>query len=253
MRRQFNYTGRKRIPREKIEITLRDQGQDPPAFDARIDLSELALPESAKVYVEAYYRSSYMRFDFGTVANVRCEQDRTLREISNRELIYFRVKIVDFSGEHGKILAEADRIIPNPSDGGGSRMCILETKFEDLGCQAWRLDLDGAMPVLVVNRRLGREYVRSDETFFALVYPAVIREILMEVVKEGGHEPDPYSDNWRDLWLHYICESLGVDPLTPRGHEDDANEWIEQAVRSFCDAMPACRSFLEAHGKDEAS
>jgi len=47
---------------------------------------------------------------------VGCDQDRTLRDIDNRELIYFRVKVTDASGEHGKLLAEADGLIPNPAD-----------------------------------------------------------------------------------------------------------------------------------------
>ena len=256
MKRQFNYTNRKRIPREKVEIVLRDQGREPPAFDAKIDLSDLGLPDWAKVFIEAYYRNSYMRFDFGTVANICCKDNRTLHDIDNRELIYFRVKVVDLSGEHGKLLAEADRISASPANGGGTRICILEVKFEDLGNQAWSLDLpDGATPTLVVNRKMGsREYVRSDTTFFALVYPAVVREILTRIVLiEDGHEPDVDSEDWKDRWLYFIRTLPGVDPL-PEGDDELAKvDWIESAVRAFCESQAACRDFIEARAREGAA
>ena len=45
MIRQFNYTNRKRIPKEKVHVALKEQGQKPPSFDATVDLSDLKLPE----------------------------------------------------------------------------------------------------------------------------------------------------------------------------------------------------------------
>jgi hypothetical protein len=55
-----------------------------------------------------------MRFDFGTAAHVKSEDDRTsVRSTPRGHLL--PVKAVDPSGEHGKILAEVDGIIPNSS------------------------------------------------------------------------------------------------------------------------------------------
>ncbi len=256
MIRQFNYTNRKRIPKEKIRIVLREQGQKPPSFDATADLSELKLPETARVYVEAYYRNSYMRFDFGTAAQVKSEDNRTLSEIDNREAIYFRVKAVDTSGEHGKILAEVDGIIPNSSDGPGVRVAILEVKFEEnLGSQPWSLELsEAATPVLVVNKRLGsKEYVRSDDVFFSLVYPAVVREILTRIVVIDEYTYDDEEDQWRQLWLYFVCGLPDVG-LPPIGDDPDAKYvWIEGAVSAFCKAQPACSRFLDSRSKEESA
>ncbi len=257
MIRQFNYTNRKRIPREKVQIKLREQGKNPPAFDAAIDLKELKLPEAARVYVEAYYRDSYMRFDFGTVTHVGSQDERSLRDIDNREVIYFRVKVVDPSGEHGKILAEVDGIIPNASDGPGLRVSILEVRFEEnLGSQAWSLELsDAATPVLIVNKRVGsKEYVRSDDAFFSLVYPAVVREILTRIVVIDGHEYDLDNDDWWQRWLYFVCSLPNVGQ--PPGGDDDFSikyEWIDVAVKSFCEVQSACGRFLDARSKEEAA
>ena len=253
MIRRFNYTNRKRIPRENVHVILKEQDQKPPSFDATIDLSDLKLPETARVFVEAYYRDSYMRFDFGTVAQVNCEDDRSLNDIDNRETIYFRVKAVDPSSEHGKILAEVDGIFPNPSDGPGSRVAILEVSFEEnLGSQPWSLELsDDAIPVLVVNKRLGsKEYVRSDDVFFTLVYPSVVREILTRIIVINKSEYDADEDDqWQQQWLHFIC-GLPEVGLPPTNSERDAQyNWIDDAVKAFCEAQPACSRFLDSRLK----
>jgi hypothetical protein len=258
VKRRFNYTDRKRIPRDAVQIALKAQGNGPPAFDATVDLKDMELPDGGRVFIEAYYRSSYMRFDFGTVGNIRSEDDRTLRDIDNREHLQFRIKVVEQTGEHGKLLAEADRIMPIPSGGPAERIGILAVKLEDLGNQAWNLDLtDTSIPTLIVNREIGsKEYVRSNETFFALVFPAVVREILTQVLiidTEQKFEPDAESEDWQERWLYFVSSMAGVDPL-PAADADHMTkvEWIDQAVRVFCNSHQACRTFLDSC-KEEAA
>ena len=49
-----------------------------------------------------------------------------------------------------------------------------------------------------------KKYVRSDETVFALVYPAVVREILTRAVIIEGQE-DWDNDAWqRCQFQHYL-------------------------------------------------
>jgi hypothetical protein len=197
-----------------------------------------------------------MRFDYGTAANIRCKDDRTLRDIDNREHILFRIKAVDSTGEHGKLLAEADRIVPQTADGPAERIGILAVKLEDLGDQAWSLDLtDTSIPTLIVNREIGsKEYVRSNETFFALVFPAVVREILTQVLiidTEQGFEPDGESQEWQERWLYFVCNTPGTDPLPPTDADHvEKIRWIDHAVRVFCDNHQGCRSFLDSRKKE---
>src|SRR3954471_5180346 len=102
MIRAFNYTRRKRIPRENVTITVRTLEHGRRTFDARLDLASLQLPADAHVYVEAYRRTSYVRFDFGTVAERRDPEVRFLDDLDATEIVFFRVKVIDRSGEIGK-------------------------------------------------------------------------------------------------------------------------------------------------------
>ena len=258
MKRRFNYTGRKRIPRDAVQIALKEQRNGPPAFDATVDLKDMDLPDGARVFIEAYYRASYMRFDFGTVGKIRSGTDRTLEDIDYREHFQFRIKVVDQTGEHGKLLAEADQIKPMPSGGSAERDGILAVAFEDLGDQAWSLDLtDTSVPTLIVNREIGsKEYIRSNETFFALVFPAVVREILTQILiidAKAQFEPDADSEDWQERWLSFVSNLAGVDPLPPPDADPLTKiQWIDDAVRAFCNSKQACRKFLDSC-KEEAA
>ncbi len=194
-----------------------------------------------------------MRFDYGTVAQPRCDADRTLHEIDNRELIYFRVKVTDFRGEQGRLLAEADGLIANPTEGFGNRVCILEVRFEELGNLPWRLEIaDSATPTLVVNQRIdNKEYIRSNPTFFALVYPAVVREILTSILQDDDYEYDSEGDDWRDQWVHFVTALPHIGE--PPAEDYDVRPWIDSAVQAFCERQPACINFLESLALEEHS
>jgi hypothetical protein len=166
--------------------------------------------------------------------------------------LQFRIKVVEQTGEHGKLLAEADRIMPIPSGGPTERIGILAVKLEDLGNQAWTLDLtDTSIPTLIVNREIGsKEYVRSNEIFFTLLFPAVVREILTQVLiidTEQKFEPDAESGDWQERWLYFVSSMARVDPV-PAADADHMTkvQWIDQAIRVFCDSHQACRTFLDS-------
>lgn len=138
MIRKFNYTGRKRIDRERLKIKLVAAEGDFPSFDAAINLDDLGLPSDAAVYVEAYDRSSYMRFDFGTVAQQIAPARRQLTELQSRELILFRVRVVDKAGAHGRVLAVADRLTPVATGAAAvEREGLLGVELQDLGDRIW--------------------------------------------------------------------------------------------------------------------
>ena len=246
MLRRFNYTGRKKIRRSAVQLSLIPQGSDPPAFDARIDLDGLNLPDAARVYVEAYHRATYMRFDFGTVGDIRPPDDRRLTDIDAGASALFRVKVIDESGEHGQILAEADGL--SPLDGeqtNANRDPLLPVMTEDLGDAIWKLDFDDDRPVLVLNKRIEDIHLiaRGDHQFFALVYPAVVHRILLQILQFDGYfDPDGDADDWRCQWLQFVCRLPGVEP-PPKPETDEADErtrerqmeWIDRATGAFCE------------------
>ena len=62
IRKRINSTGRKRIPRDRISVTLLPVKPDEPLRAvATVRLDGLGFPESATVVLEAYQRSTAMR------------------------------------------------------------------------------------------------------------------------------------------------------------------------------------------------
>ena len=116
MIRKFNYTGRKKIRRSNVQIDLLRSRNGHRQFNIALQLDDLALPANAHVYVEAYHRSGYQRFDFGTIAHRAIPSDRTLRKFANSALPLFRVKVVDKTAAHGRILAAVDKVRPQRVD-----------------------------------------------------------------------------------------------------------------------------------------
>jgi hypothetical protein len=243
MKRRFNYTGRKRVNRDQITIKLKHENGAKVSFDAEILLNGVNLPDDAVAYVEAYHKTDYRRYSFGTVNNLVPLEDTDLSHLGHIENLKFRVKVVDESDEHGRILAVADRIGPT---GSLQRSPILPVEFRDLGNQIWRLsfdDVDG--PILEFNENIpdAHHKAKSDPELFLYVYPAVIREVLTHIIFIDGvsdiNQPDP---DWQKGWLNFARQFIDVEPPQLLDHEKDdfdgeeIRKWIDNAVEEFCNS-----------------
>jgi hypothetical protein len=252
MIRKFNYTGRKRIARSRVTIEIIPGKDGPTYFDASIDLSGLNLPKNAEIFIEAYRRSFFKRFPFGTVSQLRSPQDRSLGDLDPRALAMFRIKVVEATGK-GRILAVADKIIPRRTDDEpANKICLLPVDFVDLGESIWRLDLAGDWPSLQLNARLEdiREIARSDAHFLSLVYPEVVRQIFYEIVVMEDHvDPQTDPDDWMSQWLTFAA-ILGVKQLPPSGESEpilqDKLKWIDDTVEAFCSSNKMMEKFVQA-------
>ena len=112
-KRRINSTGRKRIRRENIDIRmLPAQPGEVLRASAKIDLSSYKFPAEALLAIEAYHRSSGMRFDCGTIGNQSIPQLLVLDQVDQSGSVLFRVKITDSDGERGLLLGSAERIQP---------------------------------------------------------------------------------------------------------------------------------------------
>lgn len=242
MIRRINYTGRRRIARSRVTIRLQPDPGVGWKFDADMDLAEYGFPADARVFVEAYNATSYMRFGFGSVGAPDAPADTRLTAITGGPLPKFRVKVVDMRSRFGLLLGVADKIVPLRADATtASRQSLLPVEFRELGSRVWRLDLSD-WPVLELNRRIADlgEVARSADAFAALVYPEVVRRVLEEAVLAlDNTDPDVDDDDWPGLWLRYACSLPGI-PAPPDGVGEQARgqqrEWIEHAVDAFCRA-----------------
>lgn len=235
MIRKFNYTGRKKIKRSHVKIDIRRDSNGRRYFNAGLQLNDMALPANARVYIEAYHRTGYQRFDFGTVGEWKIPKDRRLSNFSDTAIPLFRVKVVDRSGTHGKILASVDKIRPESIDElpAGSQS-LLFVEYGDLGNTVWQLDLEGDWPVLKLNRNVDEISLiaSSDNRFLPLVYPEAFRQILTRILIEDQHSDPDCDDDWPSLWLKLACSLPEMVP-PPQVGRVDQQAWIDKAVEAF--------------------
>lgn len=235
MLRKLNFTERAKIPRAAVHIALRRESDGVLAFDPALDLSTVAAPKESRVYIEAHYRTSYMRFDCGTLGDLVFPDNRRLFEIDSSSVVRFRVKVVDNTTNERRIVAAADDItVSAESAGGGATISLLPVDFRDLGDVAWRVQFEASGPVLELNNRIDgiERLARNDAAFFALVYPAAVREILTRILIVDEYEPADDADEWWSLWMRWARDLTDAPP--PDGDDDDRAAWIAEVVAGFC-------------------
>jgi hypothetical protein len=248
MIRRLNYTGRKLIPHDNLLINVRKiDGKK--AFNADLTLDGLGFPNNAKVFIEPYYKSSYMRFDFGTIEDFTAPIITYLSEIPETDQLLFRVKVVDIDGKNGKLLGLAERISPKSTDVESiGRQPLLPVDFEkDLGQQIYQIVFDevGDQVILEINNRIenGPEFIRSNE-FKSMVLPGIVR-LIAERVKD--HEFDSDSNGWEDLWLKFFYSKVNIEekPEYNAYNKEAVDDWIENLVNTFCRKFDVYQNFLK--------
>ena len=245
MIRKFNYTGRKTIKRSDVRIDLvRDKNGDR-YFNAYLNLDDIDIPTNAHVYLEAYHRSGYQRYDFGTVGGRKIPANRSLGNFSESAMPLFRVKIVDKTTSHGRILASVDKVrAENIDDMPAGSQSLLYVEYDDLGNKIWQLDLDGDWPVLKLNQHVDEISLvaSSDNRFLSLVYPEVFRQILKRIIIEDEHTDPECDDDWPSLWLQLACALPGMS-IPPQMSKPEQSSWIEKALESFCSNFKVVEKF----------
>ncbi|MEO8383207.1 MAG: hypothetical protein ABI779_26355 [Acidobacteriota bacterium] len=233
MLRKLNFTERAKVPRSQVRVTLRRGNDGVLVFDPQLRFDGVAVVPNARVFIEAYYRTSFMRFDCGSVEAFAPPEDRRLTDIEGTGVVHFRVKVVDNTANDHRIVAVADDIVVSvekPETSG--RLPLLPVNFSDaLGQQAWRVAFEANGPVLELNNRIDdiKDVARNDAAFFALVYPAAVRQILTQILLVDQQDPHEEGDEWWNFWLRWAAHFSG--PL-PRD-SDEAPFWIDDVVGAF--------------------
>ncbi|MBP0114371.1 hypothetical protein [Bradyrhizobium vignae] len=237
-KRRINSTGRKRIARESVDIRLAPlKPAEPQAATASFRVEETAFPPSASIVLEAYQRSSSMRFECGTVGDPETSKVMVLDELDRATPVLFRLKVVEGGGT-GKILGAADRIRPAGNENEEGKRSIFPIKETDLGPELWRVSIDDSGPWLLLNYRIPsfKHRILDNPMMRGLILPAALRIVLEHLVEDHEFEDDDDED-WRALWLRYLREACGIeDDLEELKEEIERQEWVDTAVRKFCEA-----------------
>lgn len=249
MQRRFNYTNRQRIHKNSIAITIVHDDEEQPKFFADLDLQDYSLPADGKVWIEAYDRNAFMRFPFGVAESPSSISDTTLTDFVGTDSYYFRVKVVD-TGCHSRLLAVADSISPvRHDDDEEPAKSLLRVTTRDLGPVPWELEFPVAdHPLLVINNRIdaGKSLARSNQLFQALVFPAILEQILRRILVEDNYRPSAEIDDddmWKEGWLEFAGSLPGSAKLQIDQEitGDELGKWIEDSRTSFCRELNAVR------------
>lgn len=237
MIKRVNSTGRRRIPQQNVQIEVFDG--DPRSFDASINLTGFAVPDDARLVMEATCAGSsrVARFEWGTVASPTPPPDRLLQGLAGQH-VYFTLKIVDGRDPFRRLLGVAENI--RPLKGGKKtatgRQGILPVELSgDLGDEPWRVEYRPADVFLLINDKLSflRDQLRSDPLVYSLIYPQVVRQVLKQVLSDKADDDLP--DAWQTRWRAFAVQ-LHPERLAPPDDEgaEEQDDWIDEVVNQFC-------------------
>lgn len=253
MKRTLNWTGRQNIPLENILIRINPpKGEENHAtFSAELGgLKNLDLPSNGKIYVEPYLNTSSMRFYFGTIGNIVVPEDTSLADVDAGGSVLFRVKVVDETGEVGKILAAANSIRPMGEDDDDNRKSLLPVEYRNLGEAIWMLDLQpGAAPKLVLNNRLPSigDEIRNNPVFQGAIIPHAVRQILQHIF--FNDECDDESE-WVKDWKKFCAVVLGQsEEIDDSVDDQDKEDLIVQIMERYTSQT----AWVSRHNKKPAN
>jgi hypothetical protein len=245
MIRRINHTGRRRILRENVSIVVDDR-RKPATFTAQLALDGFKFNSDARVVVEAYRGSGglWTGYDWGRVSSLRKPPSATLDGFESVEGLLFRVRVIAVHEPH-KILGEADKIpFAMVGEAPTKKIPLIKTRSADLGDLVWDVDFDVEPPELRVNKSLGNwQVVAHDKAFRALVYPAVLREVLVRILIVEEWSGDSDAGDWRAKWIKF-GRKLAPGYGDPFSDENEMWEFIDAAVHAVAREVRAAESFL---------
>lgn len=240
MRRTINHTRKKRIPKKHVDITTIKKGGKIDQFRVDLDLKDLNLPEDGKVFVEAYRRFQWNRYDFGTIGDFGAREELDLGELAYSESLSFRVLVKD---DEGMILAIANDVSPKEEE---VVTPLLPVETDDIGQEIWNIEYMGTNggPILVLNEKIPDvlEKARSDFQLILSVYPEVMRRVLSRIIysEQDAETIDDLSEGWHQDWIN-LAKTLHpegdppkiIDPSDRDFRPVKAENWLDGVRKEF--------------------
>jgi hypothetical protein len=253
MIRKINFTARKRIKRNDVEILLlRENGNI--SFEANLmKLHEYDFPKDSHIFLEAYRISNWQRFSLGKLSSLTETYSDHLNGFGSPEGIRFRVKVIDNGISH-KLIAKADSIPFNKPDEEEIEVIPIlpVVPSDELDYEIFRVDFSGDYPILLINSNVGnyKEIARS-AAFISLVYPSVFKEILEKIFLIDKQIEMVDYDEWHTKWLIFLKHLPGLGDLPKVDQIEDCYDYIQRAIEVFAKKIDSRHKFIDFWSGEE--
>lgn len=240
MSRRFNFTGRTKILREDVKVTI-----EPRAgvllCNVHLKLAGYELRPDASVIVEAERgRVLRLRHDWGKVglafAVNGASSEFDITSMGDPEDVRFRVLVVE--PETYRLLATAEGIAAhNNEDAQAPQRSLLPIVMQDLYGGVWELEM-GKTPTLILDSNLGtKQELKSSPVLFSIL-PGVVRAILVNLAHElqstdGDDEAEADENDESGMWLD-LGKKWAECPCPSNGNHQEIDEWAQKAATGFC-------------------
>lgn len=238
MKRRINSTGRKRIMRADIKISMLEAlPGEPLQARAELNLVDYGFPPDAQVTIEAYHRASGQRFNCNTVEALNIPSPLVLDEVDHSGTVLFRVKVVNNEEPLGQLLGSAERIQPKSETDNKGKKPLFPVLHRDIGAEIWKVELGPDHgPNLVLNNRLPdfRHRLQQDPLLQGLMLPAALRIVLEALIKDSDGIVDDDED-WKTDWKEFCKSGLSIHEGPPGlgSEEEEKAEWIDNVIKKF--------------------
>lgn len=231
--KRLNFTHRIKLTREEANVLIHPG--EPATFEAVFDLSR--LPESmktARLFVEAFHRTTRMRFPFGTVEDHPSppQHDLQLTEFPDWRDVRFRIKVTDVDQTPGRIVAWANNIQPKGPD-DDQQDDLVRWKDADLNGRLWDMEFDELGPVVLVEKSIGYAKIGQNNQFVAAAYPEILRRSLTQALLIDKVSVDD-PETWFAKWMKgFLVNKLGMQAPPESDQPPALCGWIDDAVAAF--------------------
>ncbi|MFQ2894505.1 hypothetical protein ACK3YL_13275 [Aeromonas caviae] len=240
MSRRFNFTGRAKIFREDVKVTieLRDNAI---ICNVHLRLAGYGLRPDALIVVEAERgRVMRLRNDWGYAGKAftidGSDSEFDISAMGDPEDVRFRVLVVE--PESCRLLATAENVEAyNSGDGEAPQRSLLPIKMRDLQGGVWELENMDHTPTLVLDINLGTKQELKASPILSALLPGVVRAILVYQAhaQQGAGKDDEVTidEGEATTWLALGKKWVG-DSYPNNGDHQEIDDWAQKAATGFC-------------------
>ncbi|MFK8331864.1 hypothetical protein M2D63_017810 [Pseudomonas sp. BJa5] len=233
MSRRFNFTGREKILKEDVRISINFDGCSS-ICNVHLWLGEYDIRPDASVIVEAQRgRVIRLRHSWGHAGQAFTEEGASsnfdISAMGDPDDIRFRILVVD--PDSCQLLATAEGVdTTDREDSNTPQRSLLPIIMQDLSGGIWELEM-GEIPTLLLDTSLGSKNDLKSSPVLHAILPGVIRAILINL----AHEQEGSADDEEDLstWLSLGKRWAGYIPPSNSTHQE-IDDWAQKATIAFC-------------------